>query len=84
MTERRQAQRQGKQAATSFSLALILSLFSSPSSASEAQAALVTAFAGARQTLFVLLLVLLSAVTLILCRYRRRDVTSPRRIGRRI
>ncbi len=85
MTERRQAQCQGKQAATSFFFAPILTLFLTPLSASEAQAALVATFADVRQAaLFVLLLILLSAVTLISCRYRRRDDTSPRRVGRRI
>jgi len=85
MTERRQAQCQGKQAATSFFFALILTLVSTPPSASEAQAALVAAPADVRQAaLFALLFILLSAVTLISSRYSRRDVTSPRRVGRRI
>jgi len=33
--------------------------------------------------IFVLLLVILSAVTVFMGRHHRRDVTSPRRIGRR-
>jgi hypothetical protein len=33
---------------------------------------------------FMLLLALLSAVTLVVWRYHRRDYASPRRIGRRI
>ena len=34
--------------------------------------------------LFILLLTFLSAATFIAWRYRRRDIASPRRIGRRI
>jgi hypothetical protein len=75
MTERRQALHAGKQAATSFFLVLILSLFFAPLSVLAKPD---PAFSG------VGLLVTLSAFTLVLCRCHRRDLTSPRRVGRRI
>ncbi len=83
MAQRRQALRQGKPTGTSFLFALIPTiLFTLPNSAA---ADLLVAPGDARQAaLFALLLMLLSGVTLVLSQYRRRDVTSPRRIGRRI
>lgn len=83
MTERRQAPYPGKSAATSLLLVLIPSFFFMPLSVSgDAQQALMS-----RMAPFVLLP--LSAAPSgptwwVLAPYRRRDYTSPRRIGRRI
>ncbi len=72
MTERRQAPCPGKSAVTLLFLALIPLFFVVPLSVSvHSQQALTVSFA------------LLSAAALLLG-YRRRDYTSPRRIGRRI
>lgn len=73
MTERRQAPCPGKSAVTLLFLALIPLFFVVPLSISvDTQQALTVPF------------VLLSAAALFLGPYRRRDYTSPRRIGRRI
>ncbi|MBC8019978.1 MAG: hypothetical protein H7X78_02050 [Methyloceanibacter sp.] len=86
MTERRQALRPGKQAATSLFLALVLILFLTPPSvlAKNAEGAATQAALAGQAALFALLLLLLSTVTLVSWHYRRRDYTSPRRYGRRI
>lgn len=86
MTERRQALRPGKRAATSLFLAPILILFFTPPGvlAKNAGAAATQAALAGQAALFALLLVLLCTVTLISWHYRRRDYTSPRRNGRRI
>lgn len=69
MTERRQAPHAGNPAAILFFLTLILiSFFPAPS-------VLATS---------AVLLILMSAITLVFCRRYRRDNTSPRRVGRRI
>ncbi len=69
MTERRQVPHAGKPAATSFFLTLILiAFFSAPSVLAPS----------------AVLLMLMSAITLVYWHCYRRDVTSPRRVGRRI
>ena len=95
MPKRRQALRRSKAAAASLFLTLILSFFfasqSLPMKAETASSIASAAAAGAQlglldpvrqAALFAFLLVALSAITLR--KYRRRDDTSPRRIGRRI
>jgi hypothetical protein len=75
MTERRQALHAAKHAATWFFLAPILIFFLAPLGLLAKPD---PALSGA------VLLVALSAFTLVLCLCHRRDITSPRRVGRRI
>jgi hypothetical protein len=86
MAQRRQALRPGNPAATLFFFALIPTIFFTlPSGVSSGVAEMLVVLGDARQAaLFALLLMLLSGAMLVFWRYRRRDDTSPRRIGRRI
>jgi hypothetical protein len=93
MTQRRQALRQGKTAATAAFSIILAFLCTSPSISAQAEPvtsqaipsmeALPVLSTGMGQaTLIAALLVVLS--TSVSWRYHRRDHTSPRRIGRRI